>query len=181
MWFDCAVQLRIGANTGGRISNNLGLVLHHAVAVGSLYSYFNNPAARVSAHFWVARNGRIEQYVDSDQVAWHGVALNSRYVAVETEGCTVPPNNEPMTDAMVDALARLFAEGMRRHGWPAQLCNRDGERGLGYHRMPGGPSTACPCDVRVNMRPEILRRAQSGTPSPAPSPPARGGVYPLAR
>ena len=76
-----------------------------------LYGFFSNPDARVSAHFWVGQDGTIEQYVDTDVVAWHGMSLNSRYVGVETEGCSAPPHAEPMSGAMVDALARLYAEG----------------------------------------------------------------------
>jgi hypothetical protein len=167
-WFDCAVRRPIGANTGGILSPNLGLVLHHAVAVGSLWSYFNNPAAQVSAHFWVARSGLIEQYVDSSVVAWHGRQLNSRYVGVETEGCNVAPYAEPMTAAMFASLAVLYAEGAARHGWANALANADGQPGFGYHRM--AVNTACPCDVRLEQRPSILARAFGG-PQPEPEPP----------
>lgn len=169
MWFDCAVHRPIRANTGGLLGPNLGLVLHHAVMNGSLFGFFGNPAAQVSAHFWVSRTGVIEQYVSTNVVAWHGRSLNSRYVGVETDGCATPPYAEPMTEPMVAALGRLYAEGMRRHGWPAQLANADGQRGFGFHRM--AVQTACPCDVRLNMRTEILRRAQGGAPAPAPEPP----------
>lgn len=167
--FACATWRPIGANTGGSLAPNLGLVLHHAVAMGSLWSFFNSPSAQVSAHFWVALDGRIEQYVDTNVVAWHGKQLNSRYVGVETEGCTASgPGgySQPMSEAMVDALARIYAEGMRVHGWPNKLANADGQGGFGYHRM--AVNTACPCDVRLNMRPEILRRAAGG---PTPQPP----------
>lgn len=167
--FDCAQWRPIGANTGGRLSPNLGLILHHAVANGSLFSFFNSPSAGVSAHFWVAKDGRIEQYVDTDVVAWHGRQLNSRYVGVETEGCGPAPHAEPMTPQMLDAMVRLYAEGMRRHGWVNAQANKDGDRGLGYHRM--AVATACPCDVRLNMRGEILRR-QTGGGAPLPGAPS---------
>lgn len=169
--FDCAVWRPIGANTGGGLSPNLGLALHHQAGNGSLFGFFNNPAAQVSAHFWVSKAGAIEQYVDTDRVAWHGRDLNSRYVGVETEGCATAPHAEPMTPAMVDAMARLYAEGMRRHGWLPQLAQRNGERGFGFHRM--AVNTACPCDVRLNMRDEIIRRARGGPAAP-PSGPAPG-------
>jgi hypothetical protein len=75
-----------------------------------------------------------------------------------------------MSDAMVAGLAAIYAEGMRVHGWPAQLANRDGERGFGFHRM--AVATACPCDVRLNLRQEILRRATGQGPAPTPKPPS---------
>lgn len=148
------------------MSGNYGLILHHAVANGSLYGFFNNPSAQVSAHFWVSRSGVIEQYVDSEVTAWHAKQLNARYCGVETEGCTTSPYAEPMTPQMKDALARIYAEGNRRHGWPFALINSDGQRGFGYHRM--AVNTACPCDVRVNARGDILAIAQGGTPPPTP-------------
>jgi hypothetical protein len=142
-------------------------VLHHAVADGSLYSFFNSPSAQVSAHFWVAQSGAVEQYVDTAVVAWHGMSLNVRYVGVETEGCSSPPHADPMSDAMVAGLAAIYAEGMARHGWPAQLAEVDGQAGFGYHRM--AVSTACPCDVRLNRRADILALAAGGTqPQPEP-------------
>jgi len=119
--FDCATWLPISANTGGPL-RPIGLVLHHAVADGSLYAFFDSPAAEVSAHFWVAQDGTVEQYIDSEVVGWHGMALNGAYCGVETEGCAAPPHAEPMSDAMVAGLAALYAEGAARHGWPNALA-----------------------------------------------------------
>ena len=65
---------------------------------------------------------------------------------------------------MVAALAVLYREGNLRHGWPYQLADADGQAGFGYHRM--GVATACPCDVRLNMRPEIIRRAAGAAQPP---------------
>jgi N-acetylmuramoyl-L-alanine amidase/Putative peptidoglycan binding domain len=176
-WFDCATKRPIGTNTGGVISNNLGLILHHAVGNGSLWAFFNNPSSQVSAHFWVAKSGLIEQYVDTSVVAWHGRSLNSRYVGVETEGCGAAPHAEPMPQAMIDALARIYKEGNRRHGWPYSLASSDGQRGFGFHRM--AVNTACPCDVRLNQRQNIMNIAQGQppgppgpTPPPSPAPPS---------
>lgn len=168
--FDCAVWRPISANTGGAL-HPIGLVLHHAVAEGSLHSFFNSPAAEVSAHFWVARDGTVEQYVDSERVAWHGRDLNGQYCGVETEGCSAPPHAEPMTEPMVAGLAAVYAEGAGRHGWPNALAEQAGQPGFGYHRMPGGVNTACPCDIRLARRPDILALAFGGTtagPPPAP-------------
>ena len=155
--FDCARWMPIHANISGAMHANWGLLLHHAVANGSLYNYFNSPSAQASAHFWVSRDGWIEQYVDSEQVAWHAGPANDTYCGVETEGCSVAPHAEPMTTQMVNALATLYAEGHRRHGWPNALANQDGQRGFGYHRMV--MNTACPCDERLQRRREILDKA----------------------
>jgi len=163
--FDCAQWRPISTNMGGSLGPNLGLVLHHAVMNGSLFNFFNNPANQVSAHFWVSQSGLIEQYVDTDRVAWHGKSLNTRYVGVETEGCTAAFNYaEPMSQAMVNALANLYGEGHKRHGWPFALSNSDGQPGFGFHRM--AVNTACPCDIRLNQRPTILAISAGKPPTP---------------
>jgi hypothetical protein len=164
--FDCAIWRPVGNTRGDAIAPNLGLVLHHAVADGSLYGRFNDPASEVSANFWVSQAGTIEQYVDSSVQSWHGMSLNQRYNGVETEGCSQYPYADPMSDAMVRALATLYAEGHRRHGWTFTLANSDGQPGFGYHRM--AVNTACPCDVRLNRRQEILDLASGQTPTPQP-------------
>jgi hypothetical protein len=165
-WFDCATKRQISNNIGGNLSSQRGLVLHHQAGNGSLYGFFNNPSAQVSAHFWVGKNGTIEQYVDTARVSWHGRDLNSNWVGVETEGCP-GGKDEDLTEAQIAALARLYAEGARRHGWPNQLASSNGGRGFGYHRM--AVNTACPCDRRLNKRSEILKRAFGGSASPPSS------------
>lgn len=168
--FAVALWRPISTNTGGRMTANLGCLLHHQVGNNSLFGWFNNPGARVSAHFWISRMGLIEQYVDTDTVSWHAINLNPRYVGVETEGCL--GRDEAMTNAQVDAFARLYEEGSRRHGWPNALINRNGDRGFGFHRMTGfSGSTACPCTIRLNQRREILNRAFSRPVIPPPEQP----------
>lgn len=171
-WFDCATRRAISNNVGGNLASQRGLVLHHQAGNGSLYGWFNNPAAKVSAHFWVSKGGVIEQYIDTARVAWHGMDLNSNWVGVETEGCP-SGRDEAMTDAMFNALVRLYREGNRRHGWPNQLASSNGGRGFGFHRM--AVNTACPCDVRLNRRSAILSAAFGGAAAPGPTPPASGG------
>jgi hypothetical protein len=176
--FACATWRPISVNYGGKMSANLGLVLHHQGGNGGLYGWFNNPSAKVSAHFWAGKGGQIEQYVDSSVVAWHGMSLNSRYVAVETEGCAPGNPNEPLTEAQINAVARIYAEGARLHGWRNALANADGQAGFGYHRM--AVSTACPNDARLSKRPEILKRAFGGAAT-APPPSSGGGAAPAFR
>jgi hypothetical protein len=167
--FSCA-NWRPVRNHGGAMTDQRGLVLHHAVAMGSLFARFNDPATQVSSTFWVSLGGVIEQYVDSQVVAWANgtAAANASFCSVETEGCVSPPYAQPMTTAMIDALATLYAEGHARHGWPDLLCNDPGGRGFAYHRL--FYATACPCDVRLNERPGILALAFTG-----PTPTTEGG------
>jgi len=178
-WFSCATPKPITTNTGGTLSPNIGCLIHHAVTDSStLYPRFNDPSSQVSAHFYITQSGHIEQYVDTSVVAWHARDLNVNYVGVETQGCATPPYADPMSDAMIDAFATLYSEGMARHNWPAILCEQKGMHGFGYHRLPGSDNapggrfpTGCPCDLRKNNRQTILNRITNPTPAPKPPPP----------
>jgi hypothetical protein len=158
-------------NHGGTMARPVAVTLHHAVANGSLYNVFNG-SRQASVHFWIAKDGRVEQYVDTNVVAWHGgtSALNNNCISVETEGCGTPPHAEPMTEAMINTFARLMAWANRAHGIPLKLSEAATEPGFNYHRCRGGFATACPCDERLRMRPEILRRAQTGQLGPSGPP-----------
>jgi hypothetical protein len=158
----------IANNIGGRMGAVRGLLMHQQVGYGSLFGFFNNPASKVSAHFWVGRDGRREQYVDSAVVAWHATSLNGEWTGVEFEGYPT----EPLTPAQVDSGGVIYAEGVKVHGWPLATTEGPGQAGFGYHRMAGINKTACPSDLRLASRPAILAAA-GGRPAPAP-PPATG-------
>ena len=64
-----ATWLPITHNVGGRRTQTIGFVLHVQVGNGSLHGYFDNPATGASSHFWAAKDGRLEQYVDTDLTA----------------------------------------------------------------------------------------------------------------
>lgn len=150
------------------------VVMHHAVMNGSLYNVFNG-SRQASTDFWIAKDGRCEQYVDTAMTSWGNGSstANQRGISVETEGCGPAPHAEPMTEPMINTFARLVAWANRTHGIPLRTTESYDQPGFGYHRMRGGPATACPCDVRKNMRSEILRRAQGqapATPQPQPEP-----------
>jgi hypothetical protein len=172
--FDCAIWLPIGANTGGALAP-IGALMHQQVGDGSLYGFFNNPAAQVSAHFWVGKRGEVEQYVDTETVAWHAKHLNGAYVGVECEGFP----EQALTEPQVDGFADIMAEGHDRHGWPLYLVEAAYGRGLGYHRMTGGVNTACPSQLRVDQRSTILERAGATRPG-APAPIQRKGQNMIA-
>jgi hypothetical protein len=171
--FSCAAWRPIGTNIGTGTLVPIGALMHQQVGDGSLYGYFNNPAAQVSAHFWVAKSGLVEQYVDTDapgaSIAWHAKHLNGSYVGVECEGYP----DQALTSAQLDGFAAIMAEGNARHGWPLMLVEAAYGRGLGYHRMTGGVNTACPSQLRVDQRAEILIRAGGGDFAVPPTPEAK--------
>lgn len=109
----------------------LAIVVH--VSEGSLDSmtnWFRNPDAKVSAHYAVARDGRVLQYVRDEDTAQHaglkvrptaplvlemGSINPNRYtIGIEHEGRAA---DEP-TARQLEASAALIAELSRRHGIP---------------------------------------------------------------
>jgi len=149
------------ANHGGRMSGQLGLVLHVQEGNNSLAGWFNNPVSDASSTFWVSKSGALEQYVDCDVCAWAQGSGNTTYQSVETEGY----HTEALSAAQLDMLGRLYAWGAGRYGWPNLLAEAPGDDGLGWHGMGGsawGGHTGCPGDVRKPQRADILARAFAG-------------------
>lgn len=168
-------------NHSGSMDGDIGLILHVCEGNGDQFKWFNNPNADASSHFWVGKNGDIEQYVPLGTKAWAQANGNGTYASVETEGFT----NEPLTDAQLNSIARIYAWG----GWPRELAEVPGQAGFGWHGMGGaswGGHFGCPGDIRRGQRQEILNRAGGAVapppaPTPAPTPPNNGlGILPLA-
>jgi N-acetylmuramoyl-L-alanine amidase/Putative peptidoglycan binding domain len=157
----------------------IAVTLHHQAGSGNPLPVYQS--RRVSAHFWIPKNGQPVQHVDTGVQAWHGVAHNAYSIGVETEGCGAAPHAEPLTENQLNQFAALMKWANATHGVPLVLSESVTTPGLNYHRCQGGPATGCPCDVRVNARAEILRRAGSAAPAPAPpapapTPPPSGGA-----
>ncbi|MCJ0874330.1 N-acetylmuramoyl-L-alanine amidase [Streptomyces sp. AP-93] len=139
-----------------------GLVLHVQEGEGSLYERFNTPGIKTSSHFWVSRDGETEQYVSVLDRAWAQVEGNGSWASVETSGFAA----RALTEAQVDAVARIYAWGAGSHGWPAAVSERPDQPGLGIHAMGGAEwgAHACPGALRSGQRAEIMRRVRERLP-----------------
>lgn len=140
-----------------------GLVLHVQEGEGSLYERFGTPGIKASAHFWVSRDGETEQYVSVLDRAWAQVDGNGAWTSVETSGFAT----RALTEAQVDAVARIYAWGAGAHGWPPAVSERPDQPGLGTHSMGGAPwgGHACPGSLRAGQRTEIIRRMREHVPA----------------
>lgn len=170
--------------------------LHVAVSeAASLHGYFN-AAGRVDSHFYVRRDGTIEQYVDTSVVAYADLEGNGSSISVETQGGVKNADGEPWTAAQVEALARIYAWAVRTHGIARQVAkdSRPGSssHGLSWHRLgcdgnfPGAPlhgrvaggrrysrqfGKVCPGNAKIRQVPAIYARAMTLLGSPtAPTP-----------
>jgi hypothetical protein len=153
----------------GLMQAHLGLVLHVQVGNSSCYGEFSDPNNQASSTWWIAKDGTIEQYVDSDDAAWTEAAGNFTWDSVETEG----EPTESLTDAQVLSLARIYVWGVGIYGWPLQTSDDVNVRGLGWHGMgglPWGGHFGCPGDLRKAQRAGALFIASLVLHPPAPQP-----------
>ena len=169
------------ANQSGPMAAHLGFVVHVQVGTGSCYGEFNNPAAQASSHFWCAADGTLEQYVDTDFIAWAEMSGNGSYISCETEGDVTTP----LTGAQLKTLAHLYQWLHVVHGIAFQVCDHGGQGITTHCHYPSGdPDPAwgdhlCPGPLRLAQVPVILAMArgldfQANKPAPAPEVPQMG-------
>jgi N-acetylmuramoyl-L-alanine amidase len=101
------------------------LVLHYTgmKTADEALARLTDPAAKVSAHYTIGRDGRVYRHVPEDRRAWHaGVSywagarnINSRSIGIEL----VNPGHEfgyvPFTDEQIAALIDIAQEIIARH------------------------------------------------------------------
>jgi N-acetylmuramoyl-L-alanine amidase len=102
------------------------VVLHHTAmaTAGDALDRLTDPAAEVSAHYLIHRNGMVMQLVPEDLRAWHAGAgswggrgdVNSRSIGIEIDN----DGRAPFAAAAIVALEALLAEVMERWSIPPQ-------------------------------------------------------------
>lgn len=121
----------------GRDNHKVVAIVDHIMegTMESTVSWFRNPASQVSAHYGVAKNGRVWLFVDPANTAWaNGIVqkpdlsikwlaqaisdkINPNYltVSIEHEGNT----GEPMPEAQFEATLWLHKKLIKEFGIPA--------------------------------------------------------------
>lgn len=196
----------ISANLGGTLTRYDAVILHtDAGNATSLAGWFSDPKANASCHFFVRKDGGVEQYADTTRVTYTSRQGSTRSIGVETQGF----GNEPWTKAQAEAIAQLLAWCHATHGIPlrAMTTSHPSEKGVGWHRLgidgnfpdlpnplagrkqrgggelwSGSRGKECPGDDRIRQVPGIIARAQAIT-TPAPTKPTTPkpkptGTYP---
>lgn len=98
-------------------------------------SWFQNPAAEVSAHYVVrSSDGQITQMVRDKDTAWHARSGNATGIGIEHEGYIDDPTW--FTDAMYRSSAALTAYLCNRYGIP-----KDRAHIVGHSEVPGNDHT----------------------------------------
>ncbi|MFN7087975.1 MAG: N-acetylmuramoyl-L-alanine amidase [Burkholderiales bacterium] len=101
------------------------VVIHHTSddAAEQALRTLTDPLRRVSAHYLIARDGRIFYLVDELARAWHAGEsywggnrdLNSASIGIELDN----NGDEPFAEAQIEALLALLADLKERYGIPA--------------------------------------------------------------
>jgi hypothetical protein len=154
-------------NIGGPIGHiRLGVEHIEQGSESGTNSWFQNPAAQVSAHFGIAKTGQVFQFVDTHTIAWAEMSYNDVAISVEHEGMS----GTPLTPAQVAADAKLYVWLFKTHGIPlARTKNPKGSGWIGHGELgvPGGDHINCPGSAVLAQMPAIITKAKSLlTPTP---------------
>ncbi len=105
------------SNYSRRSSRRITRIVIHTTegSESSAINWFKNPRSKVSAHYIVAKSGRITRMVQDKDVAFHVRNYNSNSIGIENEGFA---HRNTWTAVQVDALKRLVRYLCEKHGVP---------------------------------------------------------------
>lgn len=157
-------------NQGGKMGKiRLGVVHIMQGSLNGSDSWFKNPSAQVSAHFGIAKDGTIYQWVDTDRIAWAEANYNGEAISVENEGYA----GEQLTSAQAWSLACLMKWARQTHGLRIRRTfDANGEGWLGHGELgaAGGGHTGCPGKPILDQLPGIISFLHGGKPPRGPHP-----------
>lgn len=158
-----------------------GAIDHTQAGTGSLYNYWLT-GSNLESTLWVARNGSLEQYMDTEVRAdanykgnlWYEGGTAWGFVSIETENskeATIAAyrkgegaaafNRDPWTDEQIEMLIMVHHWLFETHGIVPQRATGGQGRGLGYHSMWGtGPTPWIPYSSRGKQCPGTKRIEQ---------------------
>ena len=132
-------------------------ILHVAVSEQpSLYPYFNGPSGGVESHFYVRRDGIVEQYRDTAYQADANTDANDFAISIETQGMA----SGQWTAAQLASIKALLVWCNQVHGIPLVKCPTWNGSGVGYHtQFPGTwdkRGASCPGPDRIKQFYNVL-------------------------
>lgn len=100
-------------------------------SAASAIQRFQNPTSRVSAHYLVASDGQITQFVHEKDIAWHSgnPDVNAHSIGIEHEAFSMQPDT--LTDAMYRSSAALTRYLCLKYDIPM-----DREHIIGHNEVP---------------------------------------------
>ncbi len=159
----------------GAIGGHRGVVFHHIVGnIAAAESRFLSSSGGASAHFGIAYDGRIVQWVDTDDAAWHACQANyNGWIGFEHESPSSGDLYPGLTDEQIDADARLMRWLNEAHGIEIKVADGPWDTGISYHSANPGSCgsawglTGCPGDAIIADRARVVALAHGG-PQPLP-------------
>ena len=177
---DLSRDIPAGNRWNPRESAITGFGIHHNAGVDA-YGQATAPDREVSANYWITNDGTIIPNVDEDYRAFtSGMAGYPAGAAADHRNITVEVSNTPegvanktweISDAALEALAKLIADVYRRYGLGPVA--RGAERGVGIHSdwVP----TECPGPYMRDHLGAVIARAEAlRTGTTASAPPIHG-------
>lgn len=133
------------------------VILHIAVSEAeSLFGYFNGPSGGVESHFYVRKNGVVEQYRDTAFEADANTDANPYAISIETEGL----EHGTWTKAQLESIKAIIVWARDTHGIPLTVPQKWNGSGVGFHvQFPGRwdrRGATCPGPARQRQYWEVL-------------------------
>lgn len=132
------------------------VILHVAVSEqASLYDYFARRSGGIESHFYIRRDGTVEQYRDTGWQADANYSANVRAISVETQGMAAGE----WTPEQLAAIEALLTWAHEVHGIPLRKCPADDAPGVGYHsqfRTWSPVAKSCPGPDRIKQFDRVL-------------------------
>lgn len=159
----------------GAIGWQRGIVFHHIVgSIENAESRFLSPSGGASAHWGVGYDGRIVQWVDTNDASWHACSANrTGWLSIEHQSPSSGDLWVGLTDEQIAADARILRWCNETHGTPMRVAASWQDTGLSYHSANPGPcstnwgQTGCPGDAIIADRQRVVDLALGGdTPHP---------------
>lgn len=129
-------------------------ILHvDAGNAASLYEYFGKASGGIESHFYVKRNGLIEQYRSIYREADANYRANPFAVSIETQGYA----DGTWTAAQIEGINRILVWLHTEAGIPLVKCPKWDGAGVGYHIQFGSPgkwtdkAKSCPGPDRIKQ------------------------------
>ena len=146
----------------------VGGVLHVAVSEAeSLYPYFNGPSGGVESHFYVRRDGTIEQYRSIYFEADANYKGNSfsrggktcGLISIETQGMGAGE----WTPEQIASMKKIMLWANAEADVPIQVIKTWDGDGWGYHTMFGAPGPWTPAAGKTCPGPDRIKQFKSDT------------------
>ena len=203
-WYPDAVKREINKSKKyGKLKKHEAIIYHvDAGGAETLFGWWNNPqSGAAGSHFFVKYDGTVEQYVDTDYLAWTSAAGSRRSIGIETAGKATGS----WTAAQLQAIIKLTVWLLKTHPTiPARLMSSSklSERGIGWHALgvpknktqkdsgvsqtggelwSGSVGKVCPGATRIKQIPDIFKSVLTAlNPLVPPVTPTAPGKPPVA-